>query len=283
MDYLPPLFTFAAILVLTSHSYGQRWKLDVKQHYKGSKGDAVTIPCTFTYPVEHHMNNPQLFWKLFGEKSTFNTYDKDLNAFIYHPNSTFVEERYRGKTRLVQNNSRSCTLKIAKLMDEELKIYFRIIAKGNNYSFIRESVTISQTGLADIQVALNTGPVVPTSANLLQDERKRNGLQTIFIAIFVPLAAVLMITVGFVIWNKQRRSQSLVRDESGYYANFSRASPSKDTRDKKKEDSKSLPDKKIVDEPVYINVQRAVAHTDTSTAFGMDNKDNIYENVHLSK
>ncbi|XP_057689717.1 uncharacterized protein LOC130914491 isoform X2 [Corythoichthys intestinalis] len=260
MDYLQPLIEFGVILILASHSNGQTWRLNVKQRIKAVNGTNLTIPCTFSYPPKYHMEKPQLFWKLLNKKSTFNTYDKDFNAFFYHPNKSFVEEKYQGKTTLVQNNDSSCTLNIREFMDEELKIYFRIIAKGENYSFIRKFVTISQSGQDVRQVTFSTGIAVPTSANIPQDERNRNGFQTIFIATFIPLAAVVVIlTAGFLIWKKHTR------------------------KEKKKQESITLPDRKVVDEPVYINVQNAMGHTDTHTARGMDNKDNIYENVHHAK
>ncbi|KAM9806694.1 myeloid cell surface antigen CD33-like isoform 1-T1 [Syngnathus typhle] len=278
MDYLQPLIEFTIIvLFLAAHSKGETWGLQVNRNVTAVKGQSVTIPCTFSYPPNQHTGNLQLFWKL-PEKCRFNTFDRDRHAFIYHPNSTFVVERYQGKTRLLGKKSeKSCTLRIQELMDSRLVIFFRIIAKNDNYSFYEQSVTIFASDAA--QVSPNPGILFPTSAfpNGQQSPMNRDKWRTIYISIFVPLVAVgILLAAGFLVWKKHNRSQSFLRGGSGHYANFSRASPNPPTREENhnKQDNKNLPDGKVVEEPVYVNVQQASCQTD---ARGEDH--DIYENV----
>ncbi|XP_061632004.1 uncharacterized protein LOC133479284 isoform X1 [Phyllopteryx taeniolatus] len=283
MEHLRPLTELALILILASHSKGETWGLKVNRRITAEKGKSVIIQCTFSYPPEHHTENLQLFWKL-PKRSTFNTYDRDRNAFLYHPNNTFVVKKYQGKTSLIgMGNDRSCTLGITNLMDDRLVIYFRIIGK-ENFSFWDQSVTISAYGPDVVPVTLNPDTIFPYSPipRDLQHLKNRTTLQTIYTAVFVPLAAVvILLAAGFLIWKKHTRSQSVVREGSGYYANFSRASPNQATRKENcnKQDNKNLPDRKVMEEPIYINVQQAACQTGARMTQGEDHKDNIYENV----
>lgn len=125
---------------------GQKWNINVNRSFVAKPGTNVTIPCTFTYPPEHHTESVQVYWKKF-EKSKFNTFDNDQNGFVYHTNYTFVLEKYRGKTTLIGNEAEgSCSLEIRNIMENEPKIYVRVIAKGDNYSFKNDFVSISLSG-----------------------------------------------------------------------------------------------------------------------------------------
>ncbi|XP_019741954.1 uncharacterized protein LOC109525670 isoform X2 [Hippocampus comes] len=267
MDHQQPLIELAIIiLILAAHSKGETWGLKVNRSINAVKGQSVTVPCTFSYPPKYHTEKPGLFWKLF-QRSTFKTYDRDANAFIYHPNSTFVVKEYQGKTSIVpKRNDRSCTLKIKNLMDSRLVIYFRIVAK-ESFSFYNQSVTINATDAT-------SGTFNPAPIN-------RNMLQTICIAVFVPLAAVvILLAAGFLLWKRHARSQSFGREGSGYYANFSRKSPNQATRKEtnNKHDDKKLPESKVIEEPVYINLQQAAGQPD-----GQGGDHSIYENVDHAK
>lgn len=124
---------------------GQRWTINVTRHINATLGSNVTIPCTFTYPLEHHTKNVEVYWKKPGKK--LHIKDKDPNPFVYHTNDTFVLEMYRGKTMLIGNKSNgNCSLKILNVMENEPEIYVRIAAKGQNYSFKAHSVSISVLG-----------------------------------------------------------------------------------------------------------------------------------------
>ncbi|XP_049587298.1 myelin-associated glycoprotein [Syngnathus scovelli] len=278
MDYLQPLIEFTVIvLFLAAHSKGETWGLQVNRTVTAVMGQSVTIPCTFSYPPYQHTRNIRLFWKL-TEKSTFNTYDRDRYAFIYHPNSTFVVERYQGKTSLLGKKSdKSCTLRIQKLMESPLVIFLRIIAKNDSYSFYKQRVLIVASDAAS--VTLNPGIISITSAfpDGQQSLINRDKWQTIYVYIFVPLVAVgIILAAGFLVWKKHKRSQSFLRAGSGHYANFSRASPNPPTRKENRniQDNKNLPDGNVVEEPVYVNVQRAACQMDER---GGDHS--IYENV----
>lgn len=129
-------------LFFVSHT-GQRWEVNVPRHITAVPGSNLTIPCSFTYPAKHHTEHVQLYWKLL-KRSHFKTNDKDPNAFLFHPNETFVTEKYRGRTQVSGNKGNgSCSLKIWRIVDRELKTYLRVIAKGDNYSFVKELVSIS--------------------------------------------------------------------------------------------------------------------------------------------
>lgn len=126
---------------------GQEWDVNVTRRINAELGSNVTIPCTFTYPTQYHTDKVQLYWKM-PVKSTFKTYDKDPYAFVFHPNDTFVVEKYRGKTKLIhsgEDRGRNCSLKIVNIMDSEPNIYLRIIAR-NNYSFRAKPVSIIVSG-----------------------------------------------------------------------------------------------------------------------------------------
>ncbi|XP_051921510.1 sialoadhesin-like [Hippocampus zosterae] len=279
MDHQQPLIELAIIiLILAAHSKGETWGVKVNRSITAVKGQSVTVPCTFSYPPMYHTENLGLFWKLF-QRSAFKTYDLDTNAFIYHPNSTFVVTRYQGKTSLIaRKNGRSCTLKIKNLMDSKLVIYFRIVAK-KSFSFYNQSVMITTSGLDAMPGTFNPGIIFPTSAipKDSQSLSNRNMLQTICIAVFVPLAAVvILLAAGLLLWKRHARSQSFGREGSGYYANFSRKSPNQATRKEmnNKHNDKKLPESKVIEEPVYINLQQATGQPD-----GRGGDHSIYENV----
>lgn len=125
---------------------GQPWNVSVPESISTTVGSDVTIPCTFTYPKMYHTDNVQVYWKK-KVRSSFNTYDKDRNAFIYHPNSTFVLENYKTKTEITGDKAKgNCSMMIFNISDSDKDIYVRIIAKGDNYSFLKNPVSIFVKG-----------------------------------------------------------------------------------------------------------------------------------------
>ncbi|XP_061920215.1 uncharacterized protein LOC133660658 [Entelurus aequoreus] len=282
MDHLQPLIELALILILVSNSKGETWGVKVNRSFTVENNKIVTIPCTFSVPPQEYHENLQLFWKV-PLKSTFNTYDRDVNAFIFHPNRTFVLEKYRGKTQLLpQGNSKSCTLRISDFMDNRLHIYLRVIGKTNNYTFYNNMVTISQSG----QGVLIGKPanVLPSPTTALEGTAQPMISETLYLAIFVPIAVLLILVataVGFVVWRKHTRSAPLVRECSGYYANFSRASSNQTTREEncKKSKNEKLPDMQVTEEPVYINMQHPTYQLDSSVDREGGHRDSVYANV----
>ncbi|XP_044065397.1 sialic acid-binding Ig-like lectin 10 isoform X2 [Siniperca chuatsi] len=279
---LPGLIDLSLLLILTSTTKGQTWNVSVTRHINALLGSDVDIPCTFTYPPEHHTKDVQVYWKK-PERSTFNINDNDKNAFVFHTNETFVVEKYKGKTKLTGDKVKgNCSLKIQNIMENEPNIYVRVIAKGDNYSFKTDFVSISVSGVTP--VSLDQDIIVSsTSTPLTTAGTTKMGMTSIYTATFVPVALLLIIifVAGIVFYIKHKRSQAFTREESGYYANFSTASSNQAKREAfcKKQDNKKLPELKAIDEPVYINIEAPPGQMDQS----MDHTDNIYANEDYSK
>ncbi|XP_035018737.2 sialic acid-binding Ig-like lectin 5 isoform X4 [Hippoglossus stenolepis] len=246
---LPALIDLSLILILTSYSKGQDWTINVTQHYNATKNSTVTILCTFTYPNEYHTDAVQVYWKKPG-KSSFNTGDKDTNQFVFHTNEKLVEKKYRGRTKLIgEKDNGNCSLRIQNVMDNEQSLYMRIIANGQNYSFKREPVSISVSGVATVVLSQGTNPPLFTAA-----------------------------TPRICSHKKCKRSQSLTREESGYYANFSRASddPAQREASCNIQQNKTFSEPNIIDEPIYVNTEVLTGQMDE------DDIHNVYGNVDYS-
>ncbi|XP_047188158.1 uncharacterized protein LOC118300591 isoform X2 [Scophthalmus maximus] len=276
------LIDLCLILCLTSNSNGQIWSINVTTHINATLGASMTIPCTFTYPKKHHTKDVQVYWKKPG-KTKIKTSDNDKNQFVFHTNSTFVIEKYRGKTNLIGDKANGdCSLKIVNIMENEPKIYVRLVAKDQNYSFVNKPVSIFVSGAESI----NLGQGV-TSPPLFTFEPTHivTTLQTsyMYAAIFAPLLALLIITVVAAIFChvRRKRSHSVTRVESGYYENFSGASSNQAKREASCEnhENKKLSELKVIDDPIYVNTEELTGHTDEST----DQTHNVYGNVDYSK
>ncbi|XP_076594061.1 uncharacterized protein LOC143325061 [Chaetodon auriga] len=284
---LPGLIGFSLILMLASISKGQNWDINVIRHIEATLGSDVTIPCNFTYPPKYYTNNIQVYWKK-PQTSTFDTKDNDRNAFVFHTNDSFVLNEYRGKTQLIGNTAEgNCSLTIKKIQDNEPNIYVRIVAQGERYSFKKKFVSISVPGVQKVSVTPDiANPALPTFETTTTAIPFTVGMTETtsipYAAIFVPLAALLIIVfvAGIVFCIKHRRSKSFTREESGYYANFRKASSDQANREaSSKKQDKKVPEPKAIDEPVYINVEVPQDQMDQS----MDHTDNIYANVGYSK
>lgn len=286
MMKLPGLIGLTLILILASNSKGQNWDINVNTHIKATLGSDVTIPCSFTYPSEHYTKNIQVYWKK-PQRSTFDTKDNDKNAFVFHTNDSFVLNKYRGKTQLIGDKANgNCSLKIRNIQDNEPNIYVRIIAQGDQYSFKKKFVSISVPGVQKVSVTpdiANTElPTFATTTTILFTVGMTEKTSVPYMAIFVPLAALLIIVfvAGIVFCIKHRRSKSFTREESGYYANFRKASSDQaNSEASSKKQEKKVAELKAIDEPVYINVEAPPYQMDQS----MDHIDNIYANVDYSK
>ncbi|XP_038568468.1 uncharacterized protein LOC119898330 isoform X1 [Micropterus salmoides] len=278
------LIDLSLILILASFTKGETWNISVAGNINTSLGSDVTIPCTFTYPPEQRTDNVEVYWKKL-EKSKFNINDKDKNAFIFHTNDTYVLDKYKGKTMLIGDKDKgNCSLKIMKIMERMQNIYVRVIGKNDNYSFNKNLVSISVIGIESVTLDRDITPVSTISSPISTSEttEKRMNSSQMYLAIFIPVAALLIIifVTGIVLYIKCKRSQSFTRQESGYYANFSTASSNQVKREpfSKKQDNKKLPEPKAIDEPVYINTEAPPGQMDQR----MDHTDNIYANVDYS-
>ncbi|XP_039661420.1 uncharacterized protein LOC120562047 isoform X2 [Perca fluviatilis] len=287
---LPGLIDLSLIFILVSNSKGDDWSVSVDRIIHATLGSNVTIPCSFTYPLKYHTEKVQVHWKKSGVKHNLNIFDKDSNAFVFHPNDTFVLEKYRGKTKLTGNKTKGdCTLEIFNISEYVPNIYVRVIAK-NNYSFWKDTVTIhvSEPGGKPVSLKpdLKSEPSPKYEATTNMAVVTTGGMTreaSLYTAIFVPVAALLLIIVvaAVVFRIKKRRSQSFTREESGYYENVSRASSNQAKREESciKQDNNTLSEVKAIDEPVYINIEAIPGQMDQR----MDHTDNIYGNVDYEK
>ncbi|XP_028281645.1 uncharacterized protein LOC114448709 [Parambassis ranga] len=277
---LPGLIVFSLMLVPACNSKGEKWNLTVSRNITAEKGSNITIPCNFTYPSKHHTDNVSVYWKKWGQ-SLCSKNDKDTNAFIYHPNELCVVEKYRRRTLLEGDKARgSCSLKILNITSNELDIYVRISVKGDNYSFKGNSVSIFVKGSGYEAVTSNPDSFSSFTLEDTTMEVILNTSTTMYLAIFIPLATlvIILLVAGISIIAKRRRSQTLTREESGYYVNFSRASSSPPSESCSKKDV-NCPQPKVIDDPVYANVQNPTGQMNQN----MDTTDNIYVNVDYSK
>ncbi|XP_023138956.1 sialoadhesin-like [Amphiprion ocellaris] len=266
------LIDLSVILILASYSEGQRWSIDVQRQYVVTNGSDLTIPCKFTYPPEAHNETVTVvavYWKTSGFRNC-SFEDNEKGTFIFHSDEMCMVEKYRKKTKFIGNAASSdCSLQIFDIRDNIPKMYMRIYATNNknNFSFLKYFVSITVNGtIPATETPAATPGVTPT---------------LMYTSIFVPVAAILIILLvaGIFFWMRHKRSHSLTRKNSGYYANFSRASsdpPKREISDKK---DKELPEVKAIDEPVYINLEAPTYEMDQS----MDVTDNVYANVDYTK
>ncbi|XP_068592648.1 sialic acid-binding Ig-like lectin 10 [Cebidichthys violaceus] len=278
------LIDLTLILILASNSKGQSWHVNVSRRINATLGSNVTIPCTFTIPPEYNTQSVEVYWKK-REGSDLDSSKNNRNAFVFHPNNTLVLEKYRGKTKLIGNESKgNCSLKIFDIMNNEQNIYVRVIAKGESYSFYTDSVSISVSGLGvllvlepDIKQPIPTfqTTTIFSTVGMTQEPPPQ---WHVVISVSVVAILIVIFVVGIVFGIKYKRSKSFTRKDSGYYANFSRANQLKSEAPCKKQEHNKPSELKDIDEPVYINIEAPPDQMDQS----MDHTDNIYGNVDYS-
>ncbi|XP_037641750.1 uncharacterized protein LOC119497589 isoform X2 [Sebastes umbrosus] len=286
---LPCLIDLSLILILAASSKGQSWNVIVDRTITAVLGSNVTILCKFTVPTEHKAEHVIVYWKK-PPRSSIQFFDYgDHNAFVFHPNDTLVLKKYRGRTQLIGNKDEgNCSLMILNITENEPNIYVRVITKGVPFSFIGKSVSISVPGSHVASVSRTQDIMTessPTFEATTMGTTQAISAQIMYMAIFVPVAALLItiFVAGIVFWNckKHKRTQSLTQQESGYYANFSRASTNQAKREAsyEKQENNKLSEVKAIDEPIYINTEAPPGQMDHS----MDHTENVYGNVDYSK
>ncbi|XP_034540682.1 uncharacterized protein LOC117813761 [Notolabrus celidotus] len=259
-------FTLILSLAFCSVGLGQNeWTITVNRSISARRGSDVTIHCTFTCPPVQCDNKAQVIWKK-RQGKTFDGKVNDANEFVFHENKTFVLERYREKTELVNkkgNKDKDCSLRIKNVTDSDGDIYVRLIAEKDQYSYYRDTVSIivSNGNKTSPEDTAN----IPNNLSLLM-----------YTTIFVPVAAlvIIVILVGTLCLIKHKRKQSFTREESGYYANFSRASSNNTKSEVSCKTIDNLPEPNEVDDPVYVNTRGPLDH--------MDHTNNIYGNIDYS-
>ncbi|KAM8734389.1 uncharacterized protein AB9X84_023201 isoform 1-T2 [Acanthopagrus schlegelii] len=268
---LPGLIGVGLILILASPSKGEQWNVTVTSPITATLGSDVTIPCTFTYPLNFHTDDVKVYWKkMTAEKCQTDDHDKNLN--IFHPENKCLLEGYKKRTKLIGDVKRkNCTLLIRNITTNE-DIYVRVTA-NESYSFKKDIVSIF---VDDIFTNFETSTISETNTTVTT----QNSSAPIYVAISVAVAALVIIIIlgtgGIVFWKKRKRSRTLIRQQSGYYANFSRTSSNRTKRDVSCEkQGKDLSEPKVIDEPIYLNVEAPPEQ--------MYDADNIYANVDYQK
>ncbi|XP_078789098.1 uncharacterized protein LOC101172436 isoform X2 [Oryzias latipes] len=274
------VITFSLVVTLASCLQDSTWTLNVNRNITVEKGSDVNIRCQFSYPEKHHTQDVKVYWKTDGTSVCSKT-DNDKKAFVFHPNQTCVLPEFRGRTKLIGNEtSGDCSLQILNITMGGV-IYVRIIAKGDQYSFKKQKVSISLRGTYIIQPTQESGFFTTTGkAVSAMPVSEASTLNTYITATTLAALAVVMIITGVVICTKHKRSsRTLTREESSYYVNFRRALSKSHKRETvcKKSDLKVF-EKKDVDDPIYINVQAPADQLVQS----FDHKENVYGNVDFS-
>ncbi|KAM5132671.1 B-cell receptor CD22-like [Mantella aurantiaca] len=125
--------------VRSSDVDAKQWSFIFPKSINALKNSDVTIPCTFTAPVNHREVN--LIWYIYrsyGYPQVFNSKDPSK-----------VLENYRGRTSLVANGTNSCTLRIKDMTTTE-KFYPGISEEINSYQLnSKQNVEVKVTGCSD--------------------------------------------------------------------------------------------------------------------------------------
>lgn len=123
---------------------GEQWNVTVTSTITATLGSDVTIPCTFTYPLNLHTDNVKVYWKKMAAEKC-QTDDRDKNLNIFHPENKCLLEGYKKRTKLIGDVKRkNCTLLIRNITTNE-DIYVRVIA-NESYSFKKDIVSIFVDG-----------------------------------------------------------------------------------------------------------------------------------------
>ncbi|CAI5662716.1 uncharacterized protein LOC100707044 isoform X2 [Oreochromis niloticus] len=283
---LPGLIGFISVLVLACNSKDTEWKINVERTITAQPGSTVTIHCNFSYPQEYHTNNVTVFWKMLSVKDPTKCSNKDKHkwAFVFNTNNDCVLEKYRGKTKLIgDQNKGNCSLQITNITHIEQAIYVRIDVQKDKYSFDKDLVSVSfsmnGTGASDPGTdSYMTHDPLPTETTITKANENDTSLATI-LSVAIPVAVlvvIILLVAGIFIFIKYKRSRSVTREDSGYYANFSRALSNPPKREVTCDtQAKKLPEGKAIDDPVYINVKAPTGHMAPNSS----SADNIYANV----
>ncbi|KAM8827319.1 uncharacterized protein ACB058_020272 [Synchiropus picturatus] len=264
---------FGLCLVLMLASQGHLWLINVTRRIEALLGSSVVVPCTFTVPPES--TDVKLFWKKSNTKNHFPHQDKDTNAFVYHPNDSFVMLKYKGKTSLLGQGN-SCSLEIQKIREIEPSIYLRIGTKKDNYSFYSFYVSISIQGQGVPSVTINPDVSMTPATTSASTEVAQTSTHT-YVTILVPLVVILLLAgvAGFLVYTRCGSLRKVRVQESLRYANFHRKDAHEDCKNETLKSDKDPPAMKNLDEPVYVNYSNQATHV----APKEEHTDHIYANV----
>ncbi|KAI3360924.1 hypothetical protein L3Q82_013129 [Scortum barcoo] len=147
-------------------------------------------------------------------------------------------------------------MKLWGLIDFSLILIMTCYSKGSDDKIwaINVNRSINAQYGSNVIIPYPVGTTVPTFETTTVTALKTS--KHIYIAIFVPIIALLIIilVIGIVCFMKHKRSKTFTREESGYYANFSRAFSSEAKREIscQTHDNKKLPEPKVIHEPTYL-------------------------------
>ncbi|XP_077312363.1 uncharacterized protein LOC143933370 [Lithobates pipiens] len=99
-----------------------QWSFSFPESIKAPKNSDVTIPCTFTAPIDHNPTN--LIWYKYEDLVSIQIFNSK--------NPSKVIEEYRGRTSLVDNGTNNCSLTIKDVTETEW-FYPGISEKINSY------------------------------------------------------------------------------------------------------------------------------------------------------
>ncbi|XP_054903922.1 uncharacterized protein LOC129371375 [Poeciliopsis prolifica] len=252
-----------------------KWKINVNQNITATKGSNIIIFCTFETPPEQK-TNITVYWKTNG-RSSCSRNDNDKLAFAFHPSSSCIDPHFQGRTKLIgEASDGNCSLQIFNIRKTEPSIYVRVSGRSNYYSFKKHAVkfyvdeknlsSLSHTDYPSFEFTTSAMPDVHDDGNI-----------KMYLAIFVPLPIILIIAAaGIVAYKTYKRSHMMKRQESGYYANFKRTSSTPHKSEPLCETSNKMPtDAKVIDEPIYLNLQTSANEMDQR----VETVENIYGNV----
>ncbi|XP_027863349.1 uncharacterized protein LOC114138331 [Xiphophorus couchianus] len=274
------LFYLSLIRILLSQDIAKakedpRWKIYLNQTINATKGSNIIIFCTFETPPEQK-TNIKVYWKTKGSSSCSKK-DNDKLAFAFHPNSSCIDPHFQSRTKLIgEARDGNCSLQIINIMKSEPSIYLRVSGWNVSYSFVKHHVNIKVDGQNlsslshrdDPSIEFETTRAMP---DVHDDDKK------LYLTIFVPLFGLFIIAAaGIVAYKMHKRSHMMNRRESGYYANFRRTlSTPRKSEPFCKTSNEMPPDAKVIDEPVYLNLQTSANQMDQQ----VETVENIYGNV----
>ncbi|XP_035607412.1 uncharacterized protein LOC118367830 [Oncorhynchus keta] len=286
---MSPLMWIVMMLILSqaSGTSGLVWKADYPKVVFTKLGEDVTIPCNVTYPPSQSKEPIQAYWKRWGN-TKLNINDNDKNEFLYHPNNTFVIKSFQTRTNLTGNITQgNCSLKVNIIQHGDIGhfYYLRIATGADNFSFNKDLVSIQISGTSGTisTIPKDMSNTVDSSTTVPLATTKYAPSTATYIATTVPVVAVLLVAVLGIVWffKYRKRSRGVTKQESGYYANFTMTTPTtkpERVNTTKKKDDTQVPPPKVIDEPVYGNVQGPDDPMDS-----MDQMDSVYANVDHAK
>ncbi|XP_066497987.1 uncharacterized protein [Hoplias malabaricus] len=268
----------------------ENWSVIITQRVLNvAESSNVTINCKVKYPLpQKEKMNIQGFWKAL-HKGEMSIDSADKRNFIFHHNESFMLKSFRKRTKLIGNVlENNCSLSIINIQRNDTgQYYFRIKTGADNYSFLKDIVTIKLTNDTTL-VTTNkstfpdTGSTmipVSTEASTTQDPDSKSMTISISVAVCLVLLVAVIVTVLIILLRRRKRKRIPVSPVTNYYENCqfpgiltsSHIEPKSTEKEEKVCEAPPTPE----DEAVYANVQ---AGSFVKSSFS-EPVENIYSNV----